>query len=173
MTTVIGIDPGTQRTGYGVLEDTTIEPPQTLSWGTITTQARESFPQKLDRIYRQVSHLCAQFSPQVLAVESLFFAQNVKSAMILSHVRGVILLAAAQANIEIVEYSPLEIKQAIVGYGRAEKTQIQHMITRLLRLPNLLKEKDAADALAVALCHLHTTRIRQQYLSQKNARYNA
>ncbi|RMF89400.1 MAG: crossover junction endodeoxyribonuclease RuvC [Nitrospinota bacterium] len=160
---VLGVDPGTRVTGYGLLADVQ-DPPAVLQWGTIQTTAQLPLPQRLVKIYTGIAELCTTFHPDVLVVESLFFARNARSTLTLSHTRGVILLAAAQANIEVIEYSPLAVKQAVVGYGRAEKHQVQRMVVQLLRLPPTLLQgsTDVTDALAVALCHLHSMRLQQK-----------
>jgi crossover junction endodeoxyribonuclease RuvC len=156
---VIGVDPGTQRTGYGVITELEGQP-VALAWGVILPRPSLALPDKLQTIYTALQACLATHHPDTLAVEALFFAKNVRSAVTLAHARGVALLAAAAAGVEVVEYSPLAIKQAVVGYGRAEKRQVQAMVQMLLNLRDQVPAEDAADALAVALCHLHGRRLR-------------
>ena len=153
---VLGIDCGGEYTGYGVVE---IHPTGTLSCltcGAIKLLQREKLPIRLSRIYMHLGAIISEHQPDEVAIEDVFYALNVKSALKLGQVRGVAMLAAASAGLEVSEYSPLTIKSAVVGYGRAEKQQVQHMVTRLLDLPTPPEPLDASDALAIAICHLHT-----------------
>ena len=152
---IFGIDPGSQRTGYGCVE-TDGRRHQLIACGAITVAPADSFPQRLARIHRELSLLLASYRPECVAVESLFHAANSRSALKLGHARGVAILAAVEAGCDVVEYTPAEIKRAIVGYGRAEKHQVQQMIKLLLGLAKVPAPHDAADALAVAICHLHS-----------------
>ena len=152
---IFGIDPGSQRTGYGCVE-TDGRSHRLVTCGAITASPSDSFPDRLARIHRELSKLLSACRPDCVAVESLFHAANVRSALKLGHARGVAMLAAVEAGCSVVEYSPAEVKRAVVGYGRAEKPQVQQMIKLLLGLPRAPTPHDAADALAVALCHLHT-----------------
>jgi crossover junction endodeoxyribonuclease RuvC len=156
---VLGIDPGTQHTGYGVITEQGGQP-VALDWGVISPRPSFALPNKLQTIYTALRACLETHHPDTLAVEELFFAKNVRSAVTLAHARGVALLAAAAVGLEVVEYSPLEIKQAVVGYGRADKRQVQVMVQVLLNLRGPMPTADAADALAVALCHLHGRRLR-------------
>jgi crossover junction endodeoxyribonuclease RuvC len=156
---VIGVDPGTLHTGYGVIAEVEGQP-VALTWGVISPRPSLALPDKLQTIYTTLQACLATHHPAILAVEELFFAKNVRSAVTLAHARGVALLVAATMGLEVVEYSPLAIKQAVVGYGRAEKRQVQAMVQVLLNLHGQLPQEDAADALAVALCHLHGRRLR-------------
>ena len=158
-TRVLGVDPGTTRTGYGVI---IAERGQltALDWGVISPRPSLSLPDKLHTIHLALQARIAAHHPDTMAVEALFFAKNVRSAVTLAHARGVALLTAASAGLAVAEYSPLEVKQAVVGYGRAEKGQVQAMVRVLLNLREPPPEEDAADALAVALCHLHGQRVR-------------
>jgi crossover junction endodeoxyribonuclease RuvC len=156
---LIGVDPGTQHTGYGVITEHDGQP-VALDWGVISPRSTLPLPNKLQAIYTALQTCLVSHQPQTLAVEALFFAKNVRSAVTLAQARGVALLAAAGVGVEVVEYSPLEVKQAVVGYGRADKRQVQAMVQALLSLHGPLPAEDAADALAVALCHLHGRRIR-------------
>jgi crossover junction endodeoxyribonuclease RuvC len=152
---IFGIDPGSVRTGYGCVE-TDGRAVRLVACGAITAGTGDGFPQRLARIHRQLSALLEGCHPDYVAVESVFHASNVHSALKLGHARGVALLAAVDAGCPVVEYSPAEIKRAVVGYGRAEKHQVQYMIRILLGLAESPSPHDAADALAVAICHLHS-----------------
>ena len=156
---VIGVDPGTQHTGYGVITEQEGQP-VALDWGVISPRPSLALPDKLQTIYIALQACLETYHPETFAVEELFFAKNVRSAVTLAHARGVALLAAATVGLEVVAYSPLEIKQAVVGYGRADKRQVQAMVQVLLNLRGPKPAEDAADALAVALCHLHGRRLR-------------
>ena len=152
---VFGIDPGSQRTGYGCVESDGSRH-RLVVCGAIVTSPRLGFPAQLLRIHQQLSALLAEHRPDCVAVESVFHAVNVRSALVLGHARGVALLAAVEAGFTCAEYSPAEIKRAVVGYGRAEKQQVQEMVKMLLGLDEVPTPHDAADALAVAICHLHS-----------------
>ena len=152
---VFGIDPGSQRTGYGCVE-TDGRRHQLIACGAIAMAAGDSFPHRLARIHRELAELLASHRPQCVAVESLFHAVNARSALKLGHARGVAILAAVEAGCDVVEYTPAEIKRAVVGYGRADKYQVQQMIKLLLGLSKAPTPHDASDALAVAICHLHS-----------------
>ena len=153
---IFGIDPGSERTGYGCVE-TDGRVARLVLCGAISAPAADPFPQRLARIHRELLAALAQCGPDCVAIESLFHAVNVRSALKLGHARGVAVLAAVEAGCPVVEYSPAEIKRAVVGYGRADKNQVQQMIKLLLGLAHPPSPHDAADALAVALCHLHST----------------
>ncbi len=154
----LGIDPGTAITGYGFVreEDGAL---QAVAYGVITTPADWALPQRLVALQRELSRLVALHRPASAAVEQVFFSRNARTALAVGHARGVVLLALAQAGLPISEYTPLEVKQAITGYGRASKPQIQEMVRVLLGLPEIPKPDDAADALAVAICHLHSSQL--------------
>ncbi|MGA8152050.1 MAG: crossover junction endodeoxyribonuclease RuvC [Terriglobales bacterium] len=160
---VLGIDCGTEYTGYGVVELSTNDTLLCLTCGAIKLSLREPLPARLSTIFTRLAEIIAEHQPDDVAIEDVFYAVNVKSAFKLGQVRGVAMLAAASAGLQVAEYSPLSIKSAVVGYGRAEKQQVQHMVTRLLNLAEIPEPPDAADALAIAICHLHTaaTLIRQ------------
>jgi crossover junction endodeoxyribonuclease RuvC len=151
---VFGIDPGSVRTGYGCV-DSDGSRHRLVLCGAVTTPPRASFPEKLLVIHRALTRLVASAHPDCVAVENLFYATNVRSALQLGHARGVALLVAMEAGVPVVEYTPAEIKRAVVGYGRADKRQVQQMIKLLLGLAASPAPHDAADALAVAVCHLH------------------
>ena len=156
---IFGIDPGADRTGYGCVE-TDGSRHRVVTCGAITAPASASFPDKLLQIHQRLSSLLRECRPDAVAVENLFFAVNVKSALKLGHARGVAVLAAVEAGVAVVEYTPAEIKRAVVGYGRAEKPQVQQMVKLILGLPAIPTPHDAADALAVAICHAHSANMR-------------
>jgi crossover junction endodeoxyribonuclease RuvC len=155
---VLGIDPGTAITGYGVVEEMQGDI-RSLAFGVIRTPAGHSLPMRLQSIYREVRDLAIRWKPSTAAVEELFFSSNVRTAMSVGQARGVTLLALADAGLEVAEYTPLAIKQAVTGYGKAGKTQMQEMVRLLLGLGEVPRPDDAADALAVAICHLHSARL--------------
>jgi crossover junction endodeoxyribonuclease RuvC len=155
---VIGIDPGLARLGYGVIEVNKGEILPVI-YGCIETSGRDlRASERLFKIYTAVEALFDQYQPDHLSLEKLFFTKNISSAMGVSEVRGIILLAAEKRNIMITEYTPNQVKQAITGSGRADKRQVQEMIKRLLRLTEIPTPDDAADALSIALCHIHILR---------------
>jgi crossover junction endodeoxyribonuclease RuvC len=151
---VFGIDPGSNRTGYGCV-DTDGRRHRLVLCGAIRPGDTKAFADKLAGIYRELSRLIRDAQPHVVAIENLFHATNVRSALKLGHARGAAMIAAVEAGVAVVEYTPAEVKRAVVGYGRAEKPQVQQMIRLLLGLDRLPEPHDAADALAVAICHLH------------------
>jgi len=153
---VLGIDCGGEHTGYGVVELQARGKLWCLSCGAIRLSAREALPRRLSRIYNRLGEIIAEYRPDQVAIEDVFYALNVKSALKLGQIRGVAMLAAATAGLNVAEYSPLTIKSSVVGYGRAEKQQVQSMVTRLLDLAEPPEPMDASDALAIAICHLHT-----------------
>jgi crossover junction endodeoxyribonuclease RuvC len=156
---ILGIDPGTLATGYGVVEEWDGDL-RTVCFGVITPPASLPFAQRLLRIYRELRNLVADACPDCAAVEAVFFARNVQSALRLGQARGAVLLALAEAGIGIHEYSALEVKQAVTSYGQAQKAQVQEMVRMLLHLPETPRPPDAADALAVAICHQRAARLR-------------
>lgn len=151
---IFGIDPGSERTGFGCIESSGSRH-RLIAYGALTVPSCATFPEKLTVIHTGLASLLANHRPECVAVENIFYARNVRSALKLGHARGVALLAAAEAGIPVVEYAPAEIKRAVVGYGRAEKRQMQQMVKLLLGLDAAPSPHDAADALAVAICHLH------------------
>jgi crossover junction endodeoxyribonuclease RuvC len=153
---VLGIDCGTEYTGYGVVEMDDSGVLLCLGCGAIKLSTRDSMPARLANIFERLRQLIRDHEPECVAIEDVFYALNARSALKLGQVRGVALLAAAVAGREIAEYAPLAIKSAVVGYGRADKHQVQQMVTRLLNLTQVPEPPDAADALAIAICHLHT-----------------
>jgi crossover junction endodeoxyribonuclease RuvC len=153
---VLGIDCGGECTGYGVVEQDAHGSLRHLCSGAIRLSPREALELRLKKICEGLTGIIGRYSPEQVAIEDVFYAVNVKSALKLGHVRGVAMLVAAQAGLEVIAYSPLSIKSAVVGYGRAEKSQVQLMVARLLELPAPPEPPDVADALAIAICHLHT-----------------
>jgi len=162
---ILGIDPGYAIIGFGLVESNRGEH-RLLQYGTITTPPDLPFPQRLQMIYEDMVNLLEAFAPEVMAIEELFFGHNVTTGIGVSHGRGVLLLAAAQKQIPIFEYTPMQIKQAVCGYGKAEKHQVMDMTRRLLHMKEVARPDDAADAIAVALCHgrSHTSLLAQQNL---------
>lgn len=155
---VFGIDCGTEFTGYGVVEvDTTARSPRLrpLCAGAIKLSRRESTAERLATVYSELTVLMQMWEPGVVAIEEVFFSANAKSALKLGQVRGVAMLAAANCGLPVAEYAPLSIKSAVVGYGLAAKEQVQFMVARLLDLERAPEPADAADALAIAICHIH------------------
>jgi crossover junction endodeoxyribonuclease RuvC len=155
---VLGVDPGTAITGYGLVREE--EDGLTLvDYGVITTPAGQPLPERLQTIYHGLADVARKHQPQQAAVEELFFSRNVRTALSVGHARGVALLALVDAGLAIHEYKPLEIKQAITGYGGADKQQVQEMVRLLLNLDHVPQPDDAADAVAVAVCHIHSARM--------------
>ncbi len=149
--TIIGIDPGFGRTGYGVIQKIKSEY-QCIEYGCITTSPTCAFPDRLLTLHTRLATLFSSFKPTVVSLEKIFFAKNTKTALDVSAARGVIMLCATQHGIPIQEFTPLQVKQGVIGYGKADKLQIQKIVQLLLKLPSLPKPDDAADALALALC---------------------
>ena len=155
---ILGIDPGIAIVGYGVIEKTR-NSTRILDYGVITTHKDQTLPDRLELVYNGVLQLIEKFKPDALAIEELFFQNNQKTAIIVAEARGVILLACKQKIKNLFEYTPLQIKQALTGNGRAEKKQVQYMVKAILNLKDIPKPDDAADAIAVALCHSETNTI--------------
>ncbi len=156
---VFGIDCGTEVTGFGVVdssEDSRSQQLQFRAMGAIRLAKARTLPERLDQVFRELTAEMERWRPDAVAVEEVFYSVNAKSALKLGQVRGVALLAAAQQHIPVAEYAPLKIKSSVVGYGLAKKEQVQFMVARLLGMPQLPEPADAADALAVAICHIHT-----------------
>lgn len=149
---IIGLDPGTARTGYGIIDDIDGEP-VSVAYGVIETSPDEKPARRLLNIYHQVQALLADYQPEAAAIEEVFFGRNVTTAISVGQARGVLLLALAQADLPVAEYSPPKIKEAVTGYGKADKHQVQLMVRNLLRLDETPRPDDAADGLAVALAH--------------------
>ncbi len=155
---VLGLDPGLAITGYGLVEGDGQEL-VSIAYGVIRTHAKASTADRLLQIHEGVSKLLDEYHPDATAVEELFFSANARTAIVVGEARGVLLLTLAQAGLDVSEYTPLQIKQAITGYGRADKEQVQQMVRLLLRLEDIPRPDDAADALAVAICHHHSARL--------------
>ena len=149
---ILGIDPGIATVGFGVI-DSEAGKQKYVSCGTINTPAHTPLSKRLDQIYTDLEELFEAFHPDVISIEELFFNTNITTGISVAHGRGVILLAAVRHNIPVYEYTPLQVKQAVVGYGRAEKRQVIDMVRRILNMPAPPKPDDAADAVAMALCH--------------------
>ncbi|MBA2279091.1 crossover junction endodeoxyribonuclease RuvC [Candidatus Saccharibacteria bacterium] len=156
---IIGIDPGTGILGFGIIEVVKGKP-QLVDGGVIRTPVKEDDAVRLLTIYEELTDIIVDTKPSEMAVEKLFFAQNVTTAMTVAQARGVVLLTGMQAGLRISEYTPLQIKQALTGYGRAEKKQIQEMVRVILGLKKIPKPDDCADALATAICHSMTSNIK-------------
>jgi len=163
---VVGIDPGLAATGFGFIQQDSAGTIHTVDYGVISTPAGMPLSFRLLSLYQAFNSLIERYRPQSAAVEKLFFQRNVKTAMSVGQARGVILLVLAQYEIEVVEYTPLEIKQAVSGYGGADKGQMQQMVSLILQLGEIPQPDDAADALAAAICHLHSRRIQQMMIDQ-------
>lgn len=155
---VLGIDPGTAICGYGLVKGVGNRL-QLVDHGALRTGADMPMDRRLALLYDGISRLISLHKPDCLAVEELFFNKNVRTALSVGQARGVVLLAGAKANLPVYEYTPLQVKQAVVGYGRADKNQIQQMVKVLLNLPAVPKPDDVADALAIAICHIHSVKV--------------
>jgi crossover junction endodeoxyribonuclease RuvC len=157
---VLGVDPGTLTTGYGVVAEEDHKLFHVASGG-ISPSAKQPFPKRLKKIYEELEKIIEKYRPQLVVVEDLFVSKNMQSALKLGHARGVAILAAMNAGLPVFEYAPLEVKQAVVGNGKAEKKQVQMMVKILLDLPKVPHPADAADALAAAICHIHSSRLKE------------
>jgi crossover junction endodeoxyribonuclease RuvC len=157
---VLGIDCGSQSTGFGIV-DSDGQDHRVVAFGALRLPAKDAFSHKLLEIHKKVAELIHDHAPDFVAVEDQFYLTNFKSVMKLGAIKGAVILAAAQADVPIIEYSPLAIKNAVTGYGRAEKHQVQVMVRNILRLEEEPKPHDAADALALAICHIHTLSTQQ------------
>lgn len=155
---ILGIDPGTATTGYGIIKSEKGNI-QAVAYGCILTKSSESLETRLAVIFDELTKIIKKFKPEMAAVEELFFASNTKTAISVGHARGVILLACSKAGAPVYEYTPLQVKQAVCGYGRGDKQQIQKMVKTLLNLEEIPKPDDAADGLAIAICHAHTYKV--------------
>ena len=158
---ILGIDPGTATTGYGLITEDEDGAARLIRCGVILTAAGTPMPERLLTIHREVTELIRAHAPDAVAMEALFFGRNVTTALTVGQARGVVLLAAAQAGLPIFEYKPAEVKQALSGYGGADKRQMQEMVRIMLGLDEIPRPDDAADAAAVAICHLHSQRLRR------------
>jgi len=156
---VIGIDPGTALTGYGIVEELRNQSLRVIDFGVIRTESTDKPEIRLKIIFTQLNEILSLYKPETGAVEKLFFQRNTRTAMSVGQARGVAILSLAVAGLSVSEYGPVEIKQAVVGYGRASKNQVQQMVKMLLNLQEIPKPDDAADALAVAICHIHSRKM--------------
>ena len=163
---VLGIDPGSETLGWGVIEGSGLKY-SLVDFGTVKSSPREAFSKRLLKINEGVEAVIAKFQPDVMSVEEAFYATNVKVALKLGQVRGVVLLSGEKHKLEISEFSPRLIKQTVVGYGNAEKHQVQEMVRLLLKLKTAPQPHDAADALAIAICHFHHAGVRNRIKSAK------
>ena len=168
---VLGIDPGLATTGYGVIQKSGQKLLE-IDHGYISSPSGMSLYQRVFIVYKSVLKLIKTFSPQVLAVEQLFFCKNVRTAMQVGEARGAVLTAAAQQRIDVFEYTPLQVKQAVAGYGRAEKKQVQQMVCLLLNLSKTPEPDDASDALAVAICHAQSYHFKKKVLEKTKNNQN-
>lgn len=162
---IMGIDPGLAIIGFGIV-DQEGNRLKAVQYGSIQTKAELPLSRRLKQIYDACTELIERYEPTVVTVEKLFFNRNVTTAFTVGQARGVIILAAEEAGIDITEYTPLQVKQAVVGYGKAEKYQIQEMVKLLLSLPNTPKPNDVADALGIAICEAHSMKLTRQILSE-------
>jgi crossover junction endodeoxyribonuclease RuvC len=160
---VIGIDPGTAITGYGLVRESEQGNLKVEDFGVIQTSPDLAMPERLLQLHEKLQEIIVLHRPQSGAVEKLFFQRNVRTAISVGQARGVALLTLAEAGVAVAEYTPMEIKQAVAGYGGADKNQVQQMVRALLGMPEIPRPDDAADALAVAICHLHSARMRALY----------
>jgi len=158
MTLALGIDPGTATTGYGLVRVTQDGSLVAVKYGVILTPKDTTAPARLVMLYDQLRELIGEYQPEIAAVEKLFFSRNVTTALAVGQARGVVMLCLQQAGIQAFEYTPNEVKQAVAGYGGAQKRQVQEMVRALLQLDSIPKPDDAADALAIAITHLNTKR---------------
>lgn len=156
---ILGIDPGYAIVGWGVI-DSDGNRSRPVAYGAVTTPAEYKMPARLEEIYTEIKKIIEEYKPDAVSIEELFFNSNAKTAIMVGQARGVLLLAAERSRIPIFEYTPLQVKQAIVGYGRADKNQVQQMVKLLLNLTSVPKPDDTADALGMALCHAHTYNFR-------------
>lgn len=159
---VIGIDPGTARTGYGLVETSPSGALKLIQYGVITTPAKQPMAERLIKLHRGLQEVLQTYKPHMGAVEQLFFQKNVTTAISVGQARGVVLLTLATSGLVVEEYSPQDVKQAVTGYGAADKTQMQRMVQTLLNMDELPKPDDAADALAVAICHIQSHAFRSR-----------
>lgn len=159
---ICGIDPGIAIVGYGVLEYKGNKF-KVIDYGSVQTTNEYSFPERLKTVYDEISMLLDKYNPDAFAIEELFFNKNVKTAITVGQARGVQILAAVNRGLNVYEYTPLQVKQGVVGYGRANKRQVQEMVKILLGLEKIPKPDDVADALAVAICHAHSGNFRDMF----------
>lgn len=159
----LGIDPGIATTGYGIVKDSPNGRLYELTHGVIRTSPKTPLPLRLKAIHEEIALIIEQYRPDTAAIEELFFNKNASSALIVGQARGVAILTGILAGLEWSEYTPIQVKEAVTTYGRAEKIQVQQMVKTLLGLPDIPKPDDAADALAIAICHLHSYKMRRSF----------
>src|SRR5512135_1043964 len=169
---VLGIDPGTLTSGYGIVTEEDHKLFHVVSGG-ISPSAKQPLPKRLGKIYEELEKIIDKYKPSAVVVEDLFVSNNIKSALKLGHARGVAILAAVNAGLPVFEYAPLEVKQAVVGNGKAEKKQVQLTVKMLLDLPKAPHPADAADALAAAICHIHSSRLRETLKNSASLRQSS
>ncbi|MFH1613044.1 MAG: crossover junction endodeoxyribonuclease RuvC [bacterium] len=164
---ILGIDPGIARIGYGIVKDEkgNLIP---ISYGCIITSPQTIFPLRLKKIYEEILKIIKEFKPEIVVIEKLFFAKNIKTAISISQAQGVIILASIMSGISIKEYTPLEVKQSVTGFGKADKKQVQVMIKHILKLKEIPKLDDTADALALAICYLNFAKFEKQIKNKLN-----
>lgn len=160
---ILGIDPGIATVGFGIIEFDR-NSFKTIEYGAVITPAHTAMPKRLKMAYDDMTYIIEKFKPDEVAIEELFFNTNVKTAIMVAQARGTLILSAANMGIPVFEYTPLQIKQAVVGYGRAEKIQVQQMVKSILSLSEVPKPDDTADALAIAVCHAHSSGARGRLL---------
>lgn len=153
--TILGIDPGINKTGYGIIKIAENSQPQLYRYGHIGTDTKKSLAQRLHSIYTRLEEILKETQPDTIAIEGIFYSENVKTAIVMGHARGAAIVAGMNNNANIAEYSPREVKQSVVGNGGASKSQVRYMIGKLLNTREDIQPDDASDALAVALCHWH------------------
>jgi crossover junction endodeoxyribonuclease RuvC len=153
--TILGVDPGINKTGFGIIKITENNNPQLSLYGHISTNSKKSLAERLQKIYIKLEEIIRENKPDILAIESIFFSENVKTAIVMGHARGAAIVSGMNNGSEIAEYSPREVKQSVVGSGAASKSQVRYMVGQLLNTNENIQPDDASDALAVALCHWH------------------
>lgn len=158
---ILGIDPGFAITGYSII-DYVGNSFKLITSGAVTTDAGVSFPLRLEKLFDDLTHIMEEYKPDAVSVEELFFNNNAKTAINVAQARGVILVTARKKNIDTYEYTPLQIKQAVVGYGRADKVQVQKMVKTILKVEKLPKLDDTTDSMAAAICHAHSAKFAQK-----------
>ena len=159
---VLGIDPGLANTGWGVIE-TRGSLARARAYGCIHTEADEPLHERLGRICNELSEAIGRYEPASVAIEDIFFGQNTRSAILTAHARGAALVACSQCGVEVASYTPMQIKQAVTGYGKADKAQVQQMVKMITGMDSIIRPDDAADAVAAAICHAHSRNARQMF----------
>jgi crossover junction endodeoxyribonuclease RuvC len=155
---ILGIDPGLNVTGYGLIQIAEAPVPQLFVYGCVRTKTRQSLAERLFKIHSEIKELISEQAPDVLVMEDIFYAKNIKTAITMGHVRGAVMVAAMDKGVPVVEYSPREIKLSVTGNGGASKEQVNFMVQRILKIAEPITPADASDALAAAICHWHRTR---------------